>query len=275
MSQSGVTEVVNALIARGQLRCRAVDRPFRPDAGTGHADGHQCQRPVPGDRRSGPQHPGLRCQRVQLHWLATGGQQSPTVPAWETAMMNALPTLQQGAQDRPGQVFFVRRVQALANVIGSVNSLRPPRTSPRTECSGRQPLRRSRRCSNCSASPRTASSDRRPERASHRVRPVRACSRRTRDRGRPRCCWQERASGWCAGHGLRIAACRPTAGQVASGVGSSCRTSARVRRRHRRSVLRGAWQLPQPPRLVHGLLPSPPLSALAGHAVRHTVTILR
>jgi peptidoglycan hydrolase-like protein with peptidoglycan-binding domain len=58
-------------------------------------------------------------------WLATGGQQPPTVPAWETAMMNVLPTLQQGAQDRPGQVFFVRRVQALANVIGTVNNLPP------------------------------------------------------------------------------------------------------------------------------------------------------
>ena len=38
-------------------------------------------------------------------------------------MMNVLPTLQQGAQDQPGQVFFVRQVQALANVIGNVNSL--------------------------------------------------------------------------------------------------------------------------------------------------------
>ena len=54
-------------------------------------------------------------------WLATGGQ--PSVPAWETAMMNVLPTLQQGAQDLPGRVFFVRRVQALANVIGTVNSI--------------------------------------------------------------------------------------------------------------------------------------------------------
>ena len=58
-------------------------------------------------------------------WLATGGQQPPTMPAWETTMMNVLPTLQQGAQDRPGQVFFVRRVQALANMIGTVNSLPP------------------------------------------------------------------------------------------------------------------------------------------------------
>ena len=38
-------------------------------------------------------------------------------------MMNVLPTLQQGAQDQPGQVFFVTRVQALAGVIGNVNSL--------------------------------------------------------------------------------------------------------------------------------------------------------
>ena len=37
--------------------------------------------------------------------------------------MNVLPTLQQGAQDQPGQVFFVTRVQALANVIGMVNNL--------------------------------------------------------------------------------------------------------------------------------------------------------
>ena len=56
-------------------------------------------------------------------WLGTGSQ--PPVPAWETAMMNVLPTLHQGAQDRLGQVFFVRRVQALADVIGAVNSLPP------------------------------------------------------------------------------------------------------------------------------------------------------
>ena len=39
--------------------------------------------------------------------------------------MNALPVLAQGARDQPGRVFFVRRVQALAGVIGNVNQLRP------------------------------------------------------------------------------------------------------------------------------------------------------
>src|SRR5208337_1446426 len=67
--------------------------------------------------------PALDVSVFSSDWLATGGQQSPTVPAWETAMMNALPTLHQGAQDHPGQVFFVTRVQALAGVIGTVNNL--------------------------------------------------------------------------------------------------------------------------------------------------------
>lgn len=40
-------------------------------------------------------------------------------------MMNVLPALQQGAQDQSGQVFFVTRAQALANVIGTVNNLPP------------------------------------------------------------------------------------------------------------------------------------------------------
>jgi murein L,D-transpeptidase YcbB/YkuD len=56
-------------------------------------------------------------------WLAAGGQQSPIVPAWETAMMNVLPTLQQGAQDHRGQIFFVTRIQALASAIGTINNL--------------------------------------------------------------------------------------------------------------------------------------------------------
>ena len=124
MSQSGVTEVVNALIAGGI------------SSGVGLWIAHfgltQAQATQMVINASGPfpvigvqfrNTPAFDVSVFSSDWLATGGQQSPTVPAWETAMMNALPTLQQGAQDRPGQVFFVRRVQALAHVIGSVNSL--------------------------------------------------------------------------------------------------------------------------------------------------------
>lgn len=37
--------------------------------------------------------------------------------------MNALPTLQQGAQDKPGHIYFVSRMQALVKVIGEINNL--------------------------------------------------------------------------------------------------------------------------------------------------------
>lgn len=37
--------------------------------------------------------------------------------------MNALPTLSQGAQDKPGQVFFVHRMQALIRVIGEIKGI--------------------------------------------------------------------------------------------------------------------------------------------------------
>ncbi|HEV2172904.1 MAG TPA: GH25 family lysozyme [Nitrospira sp.] len=46
-----------------------------------------------------------------------------SVPQWEVSMLNALPMIGKGAQDAPGKVFFVSRAQALAKVIGTVNSL--------------------------------------------------------------------------------------------------------------------------------------------------------
>src|SRR5208337_2626423 len=124
MSQSRVTEVVNALIAGG----------ISSGAGLwiAHFGLTQAQATAMVMTASGPfpviavqfrNAPAFDVSVFSSDWLATGGQQPPTVPAWETAMMNALPTLQQGAQDQPGQVFFVTRVQALANVIGTVNSL--------------------------------------------------------------------------------------------------------------------------------------------------------
>jgi peptidoglycan hydrolase-like protein with peptidoglycan-binding domain len=126
MSQSGVTEVVNALIAGG----------ISSGAGLwiAHFGLTQAQATQMVINASGPfpvigvqfrSTPAFDVSVFSSDWLATGGQQSPTVPAWETAMMNALPTLQQGAQDQPGQVFFVRRVQALAGVVGNVNHLVP------------------------------------------------------------------------------------------------------------------------------------------------------
>jgi peptidoglycan hydrolase-like protein with peptidoglycan-binding domain len=123
MSQSVVTAVVNALVAGG----------ISAGVGLWVADFNltQAQATQMVLSASGP----FPVIGVQFHdagtfdvsvfssdWLATGGGQ-PSVPAWETAMMNVLPTLQQGARDQPGQVFFVRRVQALANVIGKVDNL--------------------------------------------------------------------------------------------------------------------------------------------------------
>ena len=164
MSQSGVTEVVNALIAGGI------------SSGVGLWIAHfgltQAQATQMVINASGPfpvigvqfrNTPAFDVSVFSSDWLATGGQQSPTVPAWETAMMNALPTLQQGAQDRPGR-----------GVLRAPGPGAGPRDRQRQQpsgrldlaedgdCSGRLPLRRSRRCSGCSASPRTASSDRRP-----------------------------------------------------------------------------------------------------------------
>ena len=124
MSQSRVTEVVNALIAGGI------------SSGVGLWIAHfgltQAQATAMVIDASGPfpvigvQFRNTAAFDVSVFssdWLATGGQQPPIVPAWETAMMNTLPTLQQGAQDQPGQVSFVRRVQALANVIGNLSSV--------------------------------------------------------------------------------------------------------------------------------------------------------
>lgn len=45
------------------------------------------------------------------------------VPAWQETMMNTLPTLQQGAIDTPGRIYFVTRIQALVEAIGAINSL--------------------------------------------------------------------------------------------------------------------------------------------------------
>lgn len=126
MSQSRVTEVVNALTAGGI------------GSGVGLWIAHfgltQAQATQMVLDAGGP-FPviGVQFRNTQAFdvsvfssdWLAAGGQQPPTVPAWETAMMNVLPTLRQGARDQPGQVFFVRRAQALANVIGNVNGLPP------------------------------------------------------------------------------------------------------------------------------------------------------
>lgn len=45
------------------------------------------------------------------------------LPAWEEAMMNALPTLKQGDKDGPGRVEFVGRMQGLIRYIGKVNNI--------------------------------------------------------------------------------------------------------------------------------------------------------
>ena len=44
-------------------------------------------------------------------------------PDWQETLMNKLPTLQQGAVDKPGQVFFVHRLQALLACYGQINHI--------------------------------------------------------------------------------------------------------------------------------------------------------
>jgi peptidoglycan hydrolase-like protein with peptidoglycan-binding domain len=45
------------------------------------------------------------------------------VPDWEVTIMNKLPTLQQGAKDTPGHVYFVSRMQALIKVLAQINNI--------------------------------------------------------------------------------------------------------------------------------------------------------
>jgi peptidoglycan hydrolase-like protein with peptidoglycan-binding domain len=47
----------------------------------------------------------------------------PAVPAWEEAMMNALPSLSLGVSDDPGHVYFVHRMQALTALVGKLNGV--------------------------------------------------------------------------------------------------------------------------------------------------------
>ena len=44
---------------------------------------------------------------------------------WQEAMMNQLPTLSQGAVDKPGEVSFVHRLQALVACFGRLNNIAP------------------------------------------------------------------------------------------------------------------------------------------------------
>lgn len=66
-------------------------------------------------------------QRPQIIALAMSIRSGVTppapVPAWQEAIMNALPTLQQGAADKPGHVYFVRRMQALVKAVGEIKGL--------------------------------------------------------------------------------------------------------------------------------------------------------
>lgn len=46
-----------------------------------------------------------------------------TVPDWQETMMSKLPTLQQGAADKAGHVFYVHRLQALLGCYGRITGL--------------------------------------------------------------------------------------------------------------------------------------------------------
>ena len=47
----------------------------------------------------------------------------PSIPAWQEKIMNALPTLAEGAHDEAGHVFFVGRLQALVAEYGRITDL--------------------------------------------------------------------------------------------------------------------------------------------------------
>jgi peptidoglycan hydrolase-like protein with peptidoglycan-binding domain len=53
------------------------------------------------------------------------GPRPGPVPFWQEAMMQALPTLQQGSADTVGHLYEVHRVQALVACIGTINNLGP------------------------------------------------------------------------------------------------------------------------------------------------------
>lgn len=61
----------------------------------------------------------------ELWALWTTGSISGQGPVtdWTETMIMALPVLQQGEQDAPGQIMYVHRAQALAKVIGQINSV--------------------------------------------------------------------------------------------------------------------------------------------------------
>ena len=47
----------------------------------------------------------------------------PVIPAWQEKIMNTLPVLAEGAQDEPGHVFYVGRMQALVAEYGRITGL--------------------------------------------------------------------------------------------------------------------------------------------------------
>ncbi len=63
-------------------------------------------------------------------WLAAqSGKPKPPpapvpspIPAWQEALMNKLPVLTEGAEDRQGEVFWVHRLQALTRVYGEITN---------------------------------------------------------------------------------------------------------------------------------------------------------
>jgi peptidoglycan hydrolase-like protein with peptidoglycan-binding domain len=82
------------------------------DGGAAWGGHFQC----PGDVR--------KAQRPQIIALAIAIR-SGGAPAsdWQEAIMNKLPTLQQGDTDKAGEVFFVHRMQALVQVYGRINDI--------------------------------------------------------------------------------------------------------------------------------------------------------
>lgn len=114
-----IAQLVEVLSRRDGFPLAVASDPFTERGVTLHSEGGQAfggHLQCPGPVRA--------AQRPKIIALAMAIRSGTSpVPAWQEAIMNALPQLQQGAEDKAGDVFFVHRMQALVKVIGLVNTL--------------------------------------------------------------------------------------------------------------------------------------------------------
>jgi peptidoglycan hydrolase-like protein with peptidoglycan-binding domain len=116
------TEVIPALkaagIGAGEIRLWSAHY-----TGTAHICGPSTCREL-GVSADGTQWTDKAMGRNLDQSLLAAGFFGAVPPAnWQETLMNKLPTLQQGAVDKAGQVFFVHRMQALVKVYGEISGM--------------------------------------------------------------------------------------------------------------------------------------------------------